>query len=615
MTRKRTMLIVGGALVILIVAWSLHGHLAGVVVEVGVAERSGLTAPLSTDGVVEAIEVTLAPEASGTLMELYVDEGDKVSLGQVLARVTDEKAAAQVREAQAALDAAAAQVRIAAAELDVQRSESKATIGSADATVGLEAAQLDKARKGPRSEEIAQAQAAVRAAQADVKAAEAGVEAGRVALSQATDSSAAQIVAAEADVAAAEAQLAKAHAGARSQEIEQARAARDAAAAESDNMTRQYQRMQRLNAQGAAAKSDLDDAEAAMLSAKAAEKAASQALDVLLEGTRAEDIAAAQAQVDAARGHLAGAKAAGKMVDLRKKELAAAEAHLARSKAVLEESGKYAEMLRAGTREEDLRTQQQRLAVARAQRQAALASRSTVSAAGHRLQAAVAEQKRAGAALQTAQSHLFDTTVRSPITGVVAQKLAETGEIVGPQAPMLVLVNHADVWVTADVDDEDVGRVRMGQEVTVLCEAYPDRVFKGQVVRIGDAALPKGTGRVKAKIVRVKIQVANAAPLLKPGMAVDIEAEAKLKADALLVPADAVLEEAAGEYVYVVINGRVHKTVVETGFSNYTQTEILGGLSEGDVIVVSGKDDLHDGARVSVKQVKKGAGEGLEAGN
>jgi RND family efflux transporter MFP subunit len=177
-----------------------------------------------------------------------------------------------------------------------------------------------------------------------------------------------------------------------------------------------------------------------------------------------------------------------------------------------------------------------------------------------------------------------------------------------------LLVNNTDVWVIADVDDEDISRVHIGQTVKVLCEAYQDRTFSGEVVRVGGAAMPKGVGRVKAKIVRVKIHVTNAAPLLKPGMAVDIEADAEVKKKALLVPADAVVEEATETFIYVVRDGRAHRTVVETGFSNYTQTEIIAGLSPGDRVVVSGKDELSDGVRVRPRAAPDNSEELSKAG-
>ena len=556
----------------------------------------------------------LAPEASGTLVELYVDEGDTVTSGQVLALVGDEKADAAAEEARAAFEVAVAQVQAASAELDFQATRSAASVDAATATVGMQHEQLARAKAGSRKQEIAQAEAGVKAAQAQVEAARAGLEAARIALEETREVQAARMRVAQAELDAALSRLAKANAGAREQEIRQARAARDAAAAESHNLQRQHKRAARLHAQGALSQSALDDAEAAMLAAKAHKQAADEALDLLLAGVRAEDIAAAEAQVEAARGMLAQAKAAERNVDVRQKELQAAEAQLAQSRAALTQSQQYADMVREGLRPEDIRTQEQRLALAHAEKRAALASTSTTAAARQKLNMARAEQKRAAAILRAARTNLADTVITSPINGIVASKLLEAGEIVAPQTAILLLVNNTDVWVIADVDDEDISRVHVGQGVEVLCEAYPDRTFSGEVVRVGGAAMPKGIGRVKAKILRVKIRVADAAPLLKPGMAVDIEADAEVKKNALLVPADAVIEEATETFVYVVRGGRAQKALVETGFSNYTQTEITAGLSPGDVVVVSGKEELADGVKIRARPAQNDPDQPAKAG-
>jgi len=97
------------------------------------------------------------------------------------------------------------------------------------------------------------------------------------------------------------------------------------------------------------------------------------------------------------------------------------------------------------------------------------------------------------------------------------------------------------------------------------------------------------------------ININKKATHVPDGMAVDIEANAEMKKNALLVPADAVVEEATETFVYVVREGRARKAVVETGFSNYTQTEITAGLSPGDVVVVSGKDELGDGVKIRAR--------------
>ncbi|MFO7946183.1 MAG: efflux RND transporter periplasmic adaptor subunit [Armatimonadota bacterium] len=596
--------IIGVGVIVLAVAgvWVKSAYFSGVEVTVTAAQYRPLSARLSTDGVVESIEVQLSPERAGRLVSLFVDEGAAVETGQTLMTITDEQAVAALEEAEAAYEAAKTQVQVASARLDQAAAQSGASIDSASASEKLQQAQLQKAQKGPRSQEIAQAEASVQSSEAQVEAAQAAVEAVLAAYNEAKQQHQARLSGARASVDSAEAQLQKARQGPRKQEIARAEATLQAANARKENADVHFRRVTELYEQGAAAESQLDDARSAKQSAEAAEKEAAETLGLLKAGTREEDIQAAEARLRQAESTVQQAQAFQKTVEVQEKKLQAARARLKQAEAVLEQNRQYAQMLREGTRIEDIESHEEQVAMAAAQKRAAMASRSDVEAVAHQLQQAAAEKKRAAAGVQAARANLSDTVIQSPITGVVARKYADEGDIVGPTAPVLTLVNNRDVWVIARVDDEDISRVSVGQAVRVLVEAYPDRNLEGEVVRIGKAAEPKGEGRVRAKIVRVKIHVPQAAEILRPGMEVDIETEAQIKQRALLVPADAVIEEPEGTFVYVVESGRAHKREIETGFSSYTETEVTKGLQQGDEVVVSGKDDLEDGIRVSVKE-------------
>lgn len=598
--KPKFIIVIAVILAIVLAAGAYTFFFSGVPVEVAAAKYGSLTARLSTDGVVDSIKVELAPEISGRMVDIYVEEGDAVTSGEQLVRITDEQAAAAVNEAKAAYEVASTQVDIARANLQKIRTHSGAQIAAAGASERVQQAQLEKAKTGSRKQEIRQAEAGVQAAKAEVEAATAALEAAHSAAEQTRAQYEARLSGAQAGLNAARSQLQKARKGPRDQEVAQARAALEAVQARAENATAHFERIQTLYRQGATSEAQLDDARTAKRAAVSARDEAAETLAILEEGTRPEDIQAAEAQVEQAQATLREAQALQKTVAVREKEVKVAEARITQAQANLQESQEYASLVREGTRIEDIRSQQERLAMAEAESRAATASRSDVQAAAHRLQQAIAERDRATAALESARANLSDTIVTSPITGSVARRYLDEGAMVGPQTPILSLVNNRDVWVIARVDDEDISRVRDGQTVQVLMEAYPDRKMEGEIIRIGEAAEPKGEGRVRAKIIRVKIQVEGAADILKPGMEVDIQTDATIKSRTLLIPADAVVEEPEGSFVWAVENGRAHKRQIETGFSSYTETEITSGLTEGDRVVVSGKDELEDGIRVTV---------------
>jgi len=164
---------------------------------------------------------------------------------------------------------------------------------------------------------------------------------------------------------------------------------------------------------------------------------------------------------------------------------------------------------------------------------------------------------------------------------------------------MFLITNDDDLWVTAEVDEEDRSLVHPGQEVEVAAEAL-SQPLPGRVAHVGPVAVSRGLAQVRAKIVRCKVVLDRGQELLKPGMEVDISAMATLAEGALLAPAGAVAESDDGPSVLVVANGVVRRQRVEIGHSNYREVEITSGLDEGDLVVVSDDRELRDGQRVAV---------------
>jgi len=98
--------------------------------------------------------------------------------------------------------------------------------------------------------------------------------------------------------------------------------------------------------------------------------------------------------------------------------------------------------------------------------------------------------------------------------------------------------------------------------------------------------------------VRARVELLEAERMLRPGMEVDVKSEALIATDALLIPADAILEDETGRWVYVIRNERAQRTEVKVGANNYVQAEIIEGLAQGEVVIVGGKEEVRDGARV-----------------
>ena len=150
------------------------------------------------------------------------------------------------------------------------------------------------------------------------------------------------------------------------------------------------------------------------------------------------------------------------------------------------------------------------------------------------LQAKVREVE---AAYQQAEIRLQETTIVSPIRGVISKRLADQGQMVQPGQPLLVVNNPEEKWVVANVEETKVRRVHKGAKAKVEADAFPGRTFDGLVEFIGAAALsefallpaenPSGNFIKVTHRLPVRIFVNDPQNLLKPGMMVLAAIETK----------------------------------------------------------------------------------------
>jgi len=325
-------------------------------------------------------------------------------------------------------------------------------------------------------------------------------------------------------------------------------------------------------------------------------------------GARAEDIAAQRAVVEQARVQVEGARreyermqrlyAEGAVSQVRRDtartEYEAAAAQLDAQQQVLRK-------LEAGSRPEEVDAARAQVRIAEAAVRQAQAGQELIASRRHDVDAARANAAEARAALQAARAQLADATIRSPLSGVVARKHREVGEIATPFEPIYSIANLADIWVTAEVDAEDVAAVAAGQMVTITLDAYPGKKAVGKVTRVARIAEPKEVGRVRAKVVRVRIDIRSSTVPLRPGTEVNVTGTLPAGTATVLAPNDAILRVGEQDSVYVVIGGVVRLRAVTIGQSNFEETQVLSDLAAGEVVAVSNLDRLSDGARVKVQ--------------
>lgn len=201
--------------------------------------------------------------------------------------------------------------------------------------------------------------------------------------------------------------------------------------------------------------------------------------------------------------------------------------------------------------------------------------------------------ERAGMDLQTVQGliavqteKIADYTITAPMDGVVLRRDGEIGEIAEAGQILVRIGVPKPLQVVAEVNEEDIPRVALGQTVLFRTDAFPDRAIEGKVNEITPM------GDVAAKTFRVKIALPDDTPL-KPGMSVEANIITREKPNALLVPADALQANA----VFIVDGARTRKRAVTVGIRGTRAVEILSGLADGDQ-VASPAGALKDGTRL-----------------
>jgi len=217
-----------------------------------------------------------------------------------------------------------------------------------------------------------------------------------------------------------------------------------------------------------------------------------------------------------------------------------------------------------------------------AQEQLALAERKFLP---EDLQVAEAQVRQARGALEFARSQLSYTRIAAPITGIIASVSTQEGEAIaaGFQAPTFVtLVDLTRLQADAFVDETDIGKVAPGQSAVLTVDAFPDREFRGKVTAI----LPKASIQQNVVYYDSVIQLEPADGLLRPDMTANVTILVGERRGALVVPNQAIKREDGKKVVYVLDGGKPERRVVKTGWKDSGYTEVLGGLREGERVLV-----------------------------
>jgi RND family efflux transporter MFP subunit len=236
----------------------------------------------------------------------------------------------------------------------------------------------------------------------------------------------------------------------------------------------------------------------------------------------------------------------------------------------------------------------EKLAAKNYARKAALARQGYETRAA--LDQALADLDAAKSATARAAAAADYMKLTAPADGLVIKRDGEIGQMIPANQPVFWISCCAPLRINAEVDEEDIAEVKLGQEVLIRADAFPGKVFSGKVQSI----TPKGDP--VARSYRVRINFTEDTPL-QIGMTAETNIIISARENALLLPNSAFLNN---NKVWLLRKGVLAEQTVKTGAKGPEKTEILSGIAAEDEIILKPKPEMTPGQRMRTKLVPQG---------
>jgi membrane fusion protein, multidrug efflux system len=216
-----------------------------------------------------------------------------------------------------------------------------------------------------------------------------------------------------------------------------------------------------------------------------------------------------------------------------------------------------------------------------------------------RLTLAESDVEKARAALSIAKQKLAKTKIYAPLASRVKEKLASEGDFVKNGTRLFTLIQPNPLKLRFSVSERDVAKMKVGQDVSVKVDAFPDREFNGKVSIVFPSL------EEKTRTLSIEAQVPDKEGVLKPGLFARVISYTGGMKDTVVVPNTALLYEGDKIRTYVVEDDKAKERPVKLGNKYGDEMEILEGIKEGDKVVIAGQQGLSEGAKVNFQGVQR----------
>ena len=424
-------------------------------IKTATVERSDIEVTIDATGTIEPLNIVeVSSKASGKILELTVEEGDYVEQDAVIARIETTYVSADLDQADADLRAAKARFEQSEINIELQKEQTAIQIKQAKEKLAETEKQLEQLKEQIRIEHITN-----RRQLADAKNSHAMAKLRHTLLTSDT---------------------------VREEDKKRAEASVSQAKANFDLAEKEYARKQQLFEKEYISQSDLD---------------------------------AATTQRDSAKAQYDSAMEQAKLVEqpASEAELKLSEAEIKRAEYAVDAANEQID--KEKSRDLEIKIQEYRITQAKDALDLAIANKRQINLKEKDLESSNAQLKRSRSAFQLAQESYDDTVIRAPISGTILERTVEEGQVIvssfggggrggSVSSEGQVLATMADlkkVYVVTEVDETDIGKVKVGQPVAITIEAHPDQPLQGEVLRIA----PQGQVVQNVTTFKVIIEIKN----------------------------------------------------------------------------------------------------------
>ena len=428
-------------------------------IKTATVERGNIEVTIDATGTIEPLNIVeVSSKASGKILELTVEEGDYVEQDDVIARIETTYVEADLEQAKADFSASQARFDQSQINIELQKQQTAIQIKQSEEKLAEAEKQLEQLKEQIRIEKITNTRQ----------------------LEDARNSH--EMAKLRYDLLTAKT--------VREEEKKRAEASVTQAKANFDLAKKEYERKQKLFEEKYISQSDLDAAETQRNSAQAQYDSAVEQAKLVVEPASEAELKLSEAEIKKADFAIGAAK---EQIDKEK----------------------YRDM--------EIKIQDHRVTQAKEALDLAIANKKQINLKEKDLESSSAQLMRSQSALKLAQESYEDTVIRAPISGTILEKKVEEGQVIvssfgggggrggSVSSEGQVLVTMADlekVYVATEVDETDIGKVKVGQSVTITVEAYPDQPLPGEVLRIA----PQGQVVQNVTTFKVITEITNPRP-------------------------------------------------------------------------------------------------------